>query len=89
MRRELTVFIPTTEKEVEVSVKGIDSKGDIILFNFEGNKFAVKVADLQNAADEIKAFQLRNNEIDPRIDAGPVEPTFSGMTSFSFGGDEN
>lgn len=89
MRRELLVFIETSEKDVEISVKGTDSKGDTILFNYEGNKFIVSASDLQDALSEIKAFQIRNSEEVTKIDATAGSLTFFEGNNIIFSGEEN
>lgn len=63
MRKELTVYVPTTEEGEEVSLKGISPDGKIVLFELAGvGRFAINSDELKKAFMEIEIFQSVNKK---------------------------
>ena len=65
MRKELTVYVPTTEQGEEVSLRGLSADGKIVLFEISGvGRFAINTDELKQAFTEIELFQAINKKQD-------------------------
>jgi hypothetical protein len=77
MRRELTVFIPTTDiDESELMIQTTKTEGVILLTLPNGSKVGVERELLEKALNELKWFKVLNpnkESIEPKK-SGTVEP---------------
>lgn len=71
MRKELVIFVPSTENGVEVSLRDLKIDKNYVVFDCDGNRFAVPKKDVLLAINELDDFTMLN----PSTDA-PTEQTY-------------
>jgi hypothetical protein len=56
MRKELVIYIQTSEKGIEASVRILKGNKDGVILEHEGHKFAVPIPALLDSLEELKKF---------------------------------
>jgi hypothetical protein len=60
MRKELVVFIPSSETGVEVSVRNLKEDSKYVLIDHDGHKMAILKKEMISAINEIDDFYTIN-----------------------------
>lgn len=61
MRKELIVYVSTTERGEEISVTAVAKNRDFVLINMPSGKFTANRVELIEALNAIEAFDKVNN----------------------------
>jgi len=64
MRKELMVYIGTTEPDIEASVRSLKQNNKYVVIDHEGHRFSVSITELKQALTELEAFTKENAETD-------------------------
>lgn len=76
MRKELVMFIETSEKGIESSFRALKGHPEYVLIEHEGHRFAVPAKELSQALFELEFF-YQNNPVKEESEAlKMIEPTF-------------
>lgn len=75
MRKELVLFIETTEKGIESSFRALKGHPDHVIIEHEGHKFAVNMKELTKALIELELFYSINT-MEVSDTEKTIEPTF-------------
>ena len=59
MRKELVLYLPTTEDGIESSVRLLKQNMNCAILEHEGHKFAIGIEDLKKALYELEFFRDR------------------------------
>jgi hypothetical protein len=82
MRKELLVYLNTTEPDIEASLRILKQNNNYVVLDHEGHRFAVPINGLKNALNELESF-VQNNKTDDKNDLTLTE--FSGIMDVSYG----
>lgn len=73
MRKELVLFLPTTEDGIESSARLLKQNMNCVILEHEGHKFAVGIKDLRDALYELEFFRDREYpKEDPKVECPVV-----------------
>ena len=63
MKKELVIYVDTSELEVEATVRSMSKNKDCVLITHEAGKFALNLNQLRDALTEILVFNEEHQEV--------------------------
>jgi hypothetical protein len=82
MRKELTVYVNTNERGVEIAVSSLATNRKFILVNTGATKFAMDVEELKQALAALEEFR------EDQGNSSAIEPEVAGYMNIEYGGEE-